>query len=127
MQTPIHKATLAGLLVAASFLASNPAWADKATIKANLGAARERVVALVNGKAPAATLKPEIATYSAKVDAEADSVPGFKPIWEQFKTNRDTKIIPAFDGSQPDGQDAAKALAMGEQKQLYEQMTHLLD
>ena len=63
------------------------------------------------GQGDVATRQPEITNLSSLVDAEADSVAGFKPIWEQFKANRDTKIIPAF--------DAAKAQAMGEQKDLY--------
>lgn len=121
------KPTSALLLAAATLLFSAHAWADKASIKANLGAARERVVAIVSGQGDAAKLKPEIADLSAKVDAEAESVAGFKPVWEQFKSNRDGKIIPAFDGTNPGDKDAAKALAMGEQKQLYEKMIGLLN
>jgi hypothetical protein len=120
-------ATVLGLLTAASVLFSTPALADKASLKGNLVAARERVVALVTGKGDVATLKPEIATLSAKVDAEAASVPGFKPLWDQFKANRDGKIIPAFDGSKPQDQADAKALAGGEQKQLFEKMLSLLE
>jgi hypothetical protein len=81
-----------------------------ASLKGNLVAARERVVALVSGKGDIAALKPEIATLSAKVDAEAASVPGFKPLWDQLEANRD-----------------AKALAGGEQKQLFEKMLSLLE
>lgn len=114
------------LLAATTLFFSSQALADKVTLKANLGAARERVVALVNGQGDAAKLKQDIGELSAKVDAEADSVPGFKPVWDQFKSNRDGKIIPAFDGSKPQDKDAAKALAMGEQKQLYEKMMSLL-
>lgn len=68
------------------------------------------------------------ANLSGQVDAEAHSVAGFKSVWEQqFEANRDTKIIPAFDGGKPEGKDAAKALAMGEQKELYAKMMALLD
>lgn len=111
-------------LIALSF--SGHALADKASMKADLIAARERVVAIVSGQGDAAKLKPELSEISARIDKEAGSVPGFQPAWEKFKANRDGRIIPAFDGSQPDGKDAAKALAMGEQKQLYEQMMGLL-
>jgi hypothetical protein len=121
------KNPLLGLITVAFLLFSGQAMADKASIKANLAAARERVVAIVSGKGEASALKPEIASYTAKIDAEAESVTGFKPVWEQFKANRDGKIIPAFDGSKPDDKDAAKALAMGEQKQLYDKMISLLD
>jgi len=127
MQTLPFKSAMASLLAAASMLLfSHQALADKASIKANLGAARERVVAVVNGKAQPAAVKSEIANLSAMVDAEADSVPGFKPVWEQFKANRDGKILPAFDGGKPEDKDAAKALALSEQKQLYEKMLSLL-
>lgn len=121
------KSAMAGLLAAASLLFCAQAWADKASIKANLGAARERVVAIVNGQGDAAKLKPEIASYSAQIDAEADSVPGFKPVWEQFKSNRDGKIIPAYVSGKPEDKDAAKALVTGEQKQLYEKMMGMLN
>jgi hypothetical protein len=124
---PVFKTALAGFFSAAILLLSANAWADKASIKTNLGTAREKVVAIVNGQGDAGTLKPEIAGLSAKIDAEADSVPGFKPVWEQFKSNRDSKIIPAYDGTKPGDKDAAKALAMGEQKQLYEKMLSLLN
>ena len=127
MQTSHVKTFAASALVAASLLFSHLAFADKASIKANLGAARERVVAIISGKGDAKTLAPEIAALSSKIDAEADTVPGFKPVWEQFKANRDTKIIPAFSGGSADDVAAAKALAMGEQKQLYEKMMGLLD
>lgn len=127
MQTSYLKALASCALVLASMLFSHLAWADKASIQANLGAARERVVAIINGKGDAKTLAPEIAALSAKIDAEADSVPGFKPVWEQFKANRDTRIIPAFNGGKPEDQAAAKTLAMGEQKQLYEKMLSLLN
>lgn len=125
MQT-ISRLAMPLLLAASTLLFPSHAMADKASIKANLGAARERVVALVNGQGDAAKLKPEISELSAKVDGEADSIPGFKAVWDQFKANRDDKIIPAFDGSKPQDKDAAKALAMGEQKQLYEKMMSLL-
>ena len=115
------------LVASVTLLFSAHAWADKASIKANLGAARERVVAIVSGQGEVAKLKPEIANLSSLVDAEADAVAGFKPIWAQFKANRDTIIIPAFDGGKPEDKDAAKALAMGEQKQLYDKMMALLD
>lgn len=121
------RSAVSGLLMASALLLSTQAMADKASIKTNLGAARERVVAIVNGQGDASKLKPELANLSAMVDAEADSVPGFKAVWEQFKANRDSKIIPAFDGSKPEDKDAAKALAMGEQKQLYEKMLGLLN
>lgn len=123
----LFQSSLARLLMAAALLFSSHAWADKVSIKANLGAARERLVALVNGQGEAAKLKPEISELTAKIDAESDTVPGFKTVWEQFKANRDSKIIPAFDGSKPEDKDAAKALAMGEQKQLYEKMMSLLN
>jgi hypothetical protein len=126
MRTFIQRSLSTFVACVAMFTATH-ALADKASIKANLGAARERVVALVNGQGDAAKLKPEISELSAKIDAEADSVPGFKPTWEQFKANRDAKIIPAFDGTKPEGKEAAKALAMGEQKQLYEKMISLLN
>ncbi|MGQ0598171.1 hypothetical protein [Aquabacterium sp.] len=127
MNTFFNSSTVVRLAMAATLLFSSQAWADKLSIKANLGAARERVVAIVNGQGDAAKLKPEISELSAKVDAEADSVPGLKPVWEQFKANRDGKIIPAFDGSNAADKEAAKALAMGEQKQLYEKMMSLLN
>lgn len=127
MKHPAFKTAMAAALAASSLLLAGHAWADKASIKANLGAAREKVVALVGGQGDAAALKPDIASLSAKIDAEADSVPGFKPVWEQFKQNRDGKIIPAYDGTRPADKEAAKALAMGEQKQLYEQMMGLLN
>jgi hypothetical protein len=123
----IFKTAIAGLLSAAFLLLSTHAWADKASIKSNLGSAREKLVALVNGQGEPAALKPEIAGLTAKIDAEADSVAGFKPVWEQFKANRDNKIIPAYDGTRPADKDAAKALAMGEQKQLFEKMLSLLN
>ena len=126
MHTTVKTVT-AGLFCAACLMFSAHAWADKASIKAHLGAAREKVVALVNGQGDPAALKPEIAELSAKIDAEAHSVPGFKPVWEQFKANRDSKIIPAYDGSRPGDKEAAKALAMGEQKQLLEKMMGLLN
>jgi hypothetical protein len=117
------------LVSALLFLAlagAGTAWADKATLKANLSAARERLLKVVRGEGDPKVLIPEIQALTPKIDAEADSVPGFRPIWEKFKNNRDTKIIPAFDGTNPEGQDAAKALATGEQKQLFEQMMGLL-
>lgn len=126
MRTLIRSA-VAVLTMSATLVFSTQALADKASLKSNLGAARERVVAIVSGKGEASALKPEISELSAKIDAEADSVPGFKAVWEQFKQNRDGKIIPAFDGSHPEEKDAAKVLAMGEQKQLYQKMIALLD
>ncbi len=125
MRTHIQR-SLSAIVAAVALLSSTHALADKASIKANLGAARERLVALVNGGEPG-KLKPEIAELTAKIDAEADTVAGFKPVWEQFKANRDGKIIPAYDGTNPDGKEAAKALAMGEQKQLLEKMMGLLN
>ena len=111
-------------LIALSF--SGHVLADKASMKADLVAARERVVAIVSGQGDIAKLKPELREISARIDSEAGSVPGFQATWEKFKANRDGRIIPAYDGTMPDGKDAAKALAMGEQKQLYEQMMGLL-
>ncbi len=125
MRTHIQR-SLSAIVAAVALLSSTHALADKASIKANLGAARERLVALVNGGEPG-KLKPEIAELTAKIDAEADTVAGFKPVWEQFKANRDGKIIPAYDGTNPDGKEAAKALAMGEQKQLLEKMMGMLN
>lgn len=124
--TSYIRAVTSLLLLATSMFFSTHALADKASMKANLAAARERVVALVNGQGDPAKLKPEIGELSAKIDAEADSVPDFKAAWTQFKSNRDGKIIPAYDGSKPEDKEAAKALALGEQKQLYEKMMSLL-
>lgn len=119
-------ATLRWMLALIALSFSAHALADKASMKADLIAARERVVAIVSGQGDIAKLKPELREISARIDQEAGSVPGFQPAWEKFKANRDGRIIPAYDGTQPDGKEAAKALAMGEQKQLYEQMMGLL-
>jgi hypothetical protein len=119
----IFAATL-GLVMA--FLLTDLALADKATLKTNIEAAREKVLTMVSGKGDPVALKADIAKLSASVDAEVDTVPGLKPVWSQFKTNRDTKIIPAFDGTQPDGKEAAKALAAGEQKELFGKMMEIL-
>jgi hypothetical protein len=108
-----------------ALLFSNAALADKASLKSNISAAREKLLALVAG-GDAAALKGEITQLTAKVDGEVDTVPGLKPVWDQFKTNRDTKIIPAYDGSKPDDKEAAKALAGGEQKELYGKMMDML-
>lgn len=111
-------------LIALSF--SGHVLADKASMKADLIAARERVVAIVSGQGDIAKLKPELREISARIDKDAPTVPGFQAVWDKFKANRDGHIIPAYDGTMPDGKDAAKALAMGEQKQLYEQMMGML-
>jgi hypothetical protein len=112
-------------VMAACFF-SSAVLADKAGVKANIASAREKVLTMVEGKGDPAALKAEIATLSTSVDAEVDTVPGLKPVWDQFKTNRDTKIIPAFDGTKPESKDAAKALAGGEQKELYGKMMDML-
>jgi hypothetical protein len=119
-----HFLAVISLTVACLF--SGAALADKAAIKANIAAAREKVLTMVSGKGDPAALKADIGKLTSSVDAEVDTVPGLKPVWEQFKTNRDTKIIPAFDGTQPDGKDAAKELAGGEQKELYGKMMDML-
>jgi hypothetical protein len=117
---------LAVMSLTAACLFSGSAFADKAAIKANIAAAREKVLTMVSGKGDPAALKADIGKLTSSVDAEVDTVPGLKPVWEQFKTNRDTKIVPAFDGTQPDGKEAAKALAGGEQKELYGKMMDML-
>jgi hypothetical protein len=122
-------ATTRGLILAtflATGLFTGQAMADKITLKSNIAAAREKVVAMISGQGEPAVLKADIEKLSSSVDGEVDSVAGLKPIWEKFKTNRDTKIIPAFDGHHPDGKEAAKSLAMGEQKELYGKMMDLL-
>jgi hypothetical protein len=117
---------LAVISLVAACVLSNAAWADKATLKANIVAGREKTLEMVAGKGDVAALKADIGKLASSIDAEVDTVPGLKPVWEQFKTNRDTKIIPAFDGTQPDGKEAAKALASGEQKELYGKMMDML-
>jgi hypothetical protein len=111
--------------VACALLFSSVAMADKVSLKTNISTAREKLLALVAG-GDVASLKAEIGTLTASVDGEVDTVPGLKPVWEQFKTNRDTKIIPAYDGTKPDLKDAAKALAGGEQKELFGKMMDIL-
>jgi hypothetical protein len=117
-------ATTLGLLMA--LLMTNTALADKVTLKTNIEAAREKVLTMVSGKGDPIALKADIAKLSASIDAEIDTVPGLKPVWTQFRTNRDTKIIPAFDGTQPDSLESAKALAAGEQKELFGKMMEML-
>jgi hypothetical protein len=117
---------LAAMTLTAAGLFSNAAFADKAAMKANIVAAREKVLTMVSGQGDPAALKADIGKLSSSVDAEVETVPGLKPVWEQFKTNRDTKIVPAFDGTQPENKEAAKALAGGEQKELYGKMMDML-
>lgn len=99
---------------------------DKVTLKENISAAREKLLTMVKGEGDPQALKSEIAALTAKVDSDVDSVPGLKTIWNKFKTNRDTKIIPAFDGTNPAGKEDAKKLAGGEQKVLFGQMMDIL-
>lgn len=113
-------------LITATF-GANPVWADKVTLKQNISAAREKVLTLVKGEGDPQVLKSDIAALTAKVDSEVDSIAGLKQIWDKFKTNRDTKIIPAFDGTNPASKEDAKKLAGGEQKKLFGEMMSLLE
>lgn len=113
-------------LITASF-GTNPVWADKVTLKENISAAREKVLTLVKGEGDPQVLKSEIAALTVKVDSEVNSIAGLKQIWDKFKTNRDTKIIPAFDGTHPASKEDAKKLAGGEQKKLFGEMMSLLE
>lgn len=114
------------ILLVTAFCGAGQAWADKVTLKENISGAREKLLAMVKGEGDPQTLKAEIAALTTKVDSEVDSVPGLKKIWDTFKTNRDTKIIPAFDGTNPAGKGDAEKLAGGEQKKLFGQMMDLL-
>ena len=114
------------ILLVTAFCSAGQAWADKASLKENISAAREKLLTMVKGEGNPQALKAEIAALTSKVDSEVDSVPGLKKLWDTFKTNRDTKIIPAFDGTNPAGKEDAQKLAGGEQKKLFGQMMDLL-
>lgn len=116
-----------GLLFAmVSLLAVAPAHADKASLKKNLTSARECMVSMREGKGDVAALKREVAELSKKIDAEADSVPGLRPIWDAYKKVRDEEFIPAYDGTRPGDKEKAKALGTGVQKDRYDKMMQLL-
>jgi hypothetical protein len=120
-------ASLCAALLIAALFGSNLALADKATLKANLQGARERLLKVVKGEGDAPTLIAEIQGFTPKIEAEIDTVPGLKEIWTEFKANRDGKIIPAFDGTKPGDKEAATALATGRQKELFQKMMQLLE
>jgi hypothetical protein len=109
-----------------TLLGAGLALADKSSLKANISAARERVVKMIKGEGDTKTLIAEIDALTPKIESEVDSVPGLRPVWDKFKDNRDNKIVPAFNGKNPGGKEAAVALATGEQKKLFEEMMALL-
>jgi len=102
-----------------------PASADKETLKNNISAARQAVKAIAAG-GDVSNSKKEIAEYSAKVDAEVDSVPGLKSIWTEFKQTRDGTIVPAFESKNPDSIAKAKELVTGIQAERFQKMMDLL-
>jgi hypothetical protein len=102
------------------------AQADKASMKKDLIAVREAMVNMREEKGSVEQLKKEVAERTKKIDAEADTVAGFKTLWEAYKKTRDDEFIPAFDGRHPGDKDKAKALGAGIQKERYEKMIQLL-
>lgn len=114
------------LFVFISLLLGMYAYADKASLKKDLAAVRATMVTMREEKANVEDLKKECAELSRKIDAEADSVPGFKAIWEAYKQTRDQDFIPAFDGRRPGDKEKAKALGTGIQKERFEKLMQLL-
>ena len=118
--------TIRSLLVVASLFVGSYASADKTSLQKDLTAVRTCMVKMREGTGDVAALKKEVADLSKKIDAEADSVPGFKAVWDAYQKTRDQDFIPAFDGSRPADKDKAKALGTGIQKERYEKMLLML-
>jgi hypothetical protein len=112
--------------VVLALLVGSYAHADKASLKKDLAAARAAMVAMREEKGSVEALKKETVELTRKIDAEADSIPGFKALWEAYKQTRDQEFIPAFDGRRPGDKEKAKALGTGIQKERYEKMLQLL-
>ena len=111
-------AAVAAMLCACAAKAATPAEAC-----ANLGEARAQLVAML-GEADATKLdgyKAKIQAASKALDANLAAMAGspdaakadtFKPVWEAFKTTRETEIIPAVYAGD---KEKAKGLASGVQ------------
>lgn len=118
-------AAAAALLAAGGVQADTPA--DACT---NLGEARAQLVAMI-GEADATKLdgyKTKIHAASKALDGnlaamaggpDAAKVQAFKPVWEAFKSTRETEIIPALYAGD---KDKAKGLASGVQAERMKQM-----
>ena len=118
--------TIRSLLLVASLFVGSYASADKASMLKDLTAVRAAMVKMREETGDVAALKKEVAELSKKIDAEADSVAGFRPVWDSYKKTRDLEFIPAFDGTRPADKDKAKALGTGIQKERYEKLLQLL-
>lgn len=116
-----HRTTVAA---AAALLSVGLAHADTpADACANLGEARTQLVAMI-AEADASKLdgyKAKVHAASKALEAnlaamangtDAAKVAAFKPVWEAFKTTRETEIIPALYAGD---KDKAKGLASGVQ------------
>jgi hypothetical protein len=113
-------------LLSAGFVAAD----TPADACANLGEARAQLVAMT-AETDAAKLdgyKAKIHAASKALDAnlaamaggsDAAKVQAFKPVWENFKTTRESEIIPALYAGD---KDKAKGLATGIQAERMKQM-----
>ena len=124
-----HLTTLAA--VAAVLFTGAAQAATPADACANLGEARAQLVALL-GEADAAKYdgyKAKIQAASKALDGNLAAMAGgpdaakadaFKPVWEAFKTTRETEIIPAIYAGD---KEKAKGLASGVQAGRMKEMT----
>ncbi|MBF0136405.1 MAG: hypothetical protein HQL65_09210 [Magnetococcales bacterium] len=127
----MNKLLLAGILgLGLSFSASAALAGPVAeSVKAAMGEARENLVALLGttDKDGQAKRVEAIKAASAKVDAavakHGDALKVFGAVWSEFKTTRDTQIIPLIkEGKVVE----AKALATGVQAERVKKMGEIL-